>query len=122
MSEEAGPKILVVDDEAPVLKLVRRVLMRAKFDVLAAEDGERALELVAQEPVAAAVLDLTLPGIDGAEVARRLRERFAGLPVIITSGYDEATARARASGIDDAVFLQKPFTPKVLTEAVSKLV
>lgn len=120
MSEAATNCVLVVDDEAPVLKLIKRVLVRAKYEVIAAPDGESALEMCHGQVLAVAVIDLTLPGIDGGEVARRLRARQPGLAVVITSGYDATTARDSVS-LEGIVYLQKPFTPQVLTDTVAGL-
>ncbi len=112
--------LLVVDDEPPVLRLLTRVLERSAYRVSAAPTGEAALELAHGHEFDAAIIDLTLPGIDGGELARSLRQRQPALPVLITSGHDSAKARATVN-LDDAEFLQKPFTPGVLLEVIDRV-
>ena len=79
------PTILVIDDEADLVELVRYNLVREGFQVLAAHDGESGLRIVAQKSPDLVVVDLMLPGIDGLEVCRRLRaeRRTFGLPIIM---------------------------------------
>ena len=85
-----GQTILVVDDEARIVKLVRDYLERAGFDVLAASDGETALTLARVERPDLIVLDLMLPGVDGLDVCRRLRHE-SGVPIImLTARVEEA--------------------------------
>ena len=82
--------ILVVDDEARIVKLVRDYLERAGFHVLAARDGEMALSLARREQPDLIILDLMLPGVDGLDVCRRLR-RESGVPIImLTARVEEA--------------------------------
>ncbi|MGD9318074.1 MAG: response regulator, partial [Anaerolineae bacterium] len=82
--------ILVVDDEARIVKLVRDYLERAGFDVLSAQDGETALTLARVEQPDLIVLDLMLPGVDGLDVCRRLRQ-VSGVPIImLTARVEEA--------------------------------
>lgn len=119
MNADPAHHLLVVDDEAPVLRLLERVLERANYRVSTAIDGESALDIGERDTFDAAIIDLTLPGISGGEVARALREREPQLPIVITSGHDESHARA-AVDLDDAVYLQKPFTPTVLLETVER--
>jgi two-component system alkaline phosphatase synthesis response regulator PhoP len=117
MSKE---KILVVDDEEDILELVRYHLARDGYSVTCAASGEEALKASASEPVDLIILDLMLPGIDGLEVTRRLRERSGtrGTPIImLTAKGEEADIVAGLElGADD--YVTKPFSPRILIARV----
>jgi DNA-binding response OmpR family regulator len=101
-------RVLVVDDEAALRKFLASVLGAAGYDVLAATDGEQALTVAQDEPFDLVVLDLMLPGIDGLEVCRQLRE-IGDMPIIVLSAKGEEIDKVDAlnSGADD--YLTKPF-------------
>jgi DNA-binding response OmpR family regulator len=109
--------ILVVDDEARIVKLVRDYLERAGFDVLEARDGEAALTLARVEQPDLIVLDLMLPGTDGLDVCRRLR-RESGVPIIMLTARVEEADRivGLELGADD--YVTKPFSPGELVARV----
>jgi CheY-like chemotaxis protein len=79
--------ILCVDDEMVGLEVRRILLERAGYRVLTAEDGNKGLELFASEPVTAVVLDYAMPGMNGAEVARTMRQTKPGVPILMLSAY-----------------------------------
>ena len=112
-----GQTILVVDDEARIVKLVRDYLERAGFDVLAARDGETALTLARVEQPDLIVLDLMLPGVDGLDVCRRLRQE-SGVPIIMLTARVEEADRivGLELGADD--YVTKPFSPGELVARV----
>src|SRR5688572_21058336 len=103
--------ILVIDDEEVVRSVTTRILQSVGFQVIAAADGLDGLSRFRnhQNEVAAVLLDLTMPGLDGEAVFRELRELRADLPVLLMSGYNEQEAIARFAGNGPAGFLQKPF-------------
>ena len=109
-------KILVVDDEEDILELVRYNLEREGFRVTCAESGEKAMARTRQEAPDLIVLDLMLPGIDGLEVARRLKQnqKTAGLPVVMLTakGEEADIVTGLELGADD--YITKPFSPRVL--------
>ena len=109
-------KILVVDDEEDILELVRYNLEREGFRVTCAESGEKAMARTRQEAPDLIVLDLMLPGIDGLEVARRLKQnqKTAGLPVVMLTakGEEADLVTSLELGADD--YITKPFSPRVL--------
>lgn len=108
-----GERILVVDDEPQIRRALRSGLSAQGYEVLLAADGEEALDLAATKPVDLVVLDLGLPGIDGFEVCRQLRE-WSSIPVIVLSvraGEKEKVA-ALDQGADD--YLTKPFSMEEL--------
>ncbi len=105
-----GDRVLVCDDDPQILRALRVVLREAGFEPVPSATGEEALDLAAVRPPAAAIVDLMLPGIDGVEVCRRLRE-WSQVPIIVLSAIDEEEAKIRAlqTGADD--YVTKPFAP-----------
>ena len=110
-------KILVVDDEAKIVKLVRSYLEQAGFTVVEANDGQTALIQARREKPDLVVLDLGLPGIDGIEVTRILR-RERDTPIIMLTARVEDTDRivGLELGADD--YVTKPFNPRELLARV----
>ena len=105
-------RILLVDDEPALRELLRVTFEGAEVTVREAATGEEALDALAAELPDAIVLDLRLPGIDGAELCRRVRRdpRMCRLPIVVLSGGDDdELERARKAGADEVV--RKPFSP-----------
>ena len=117
MSKE---KILVVDDEEDILELVRFNLDREGYAVVSALSGEKALEAAASESVDLIVLDLMLPGIDGLEVARRLKRNTdtKDIPIVMLTakGEEADIVTGLELGADD--YVTKPFSPRILTARI----
>jgi PAS domain S-box-containing protein len=107
--------VLVVDDEQSVREVACRMLESFGFTAEAAPDGAAALARFGAGPerFVCVLLDVTLPGMEGAEVLRRLRKLRADVPVLLISGYAEEEATARV-GQGPSGFLAKPFTPEQL--------
>lgn len=112
VSSETG-RILVVDDDPTVAEVVARYLIRDGHDVDCVADGHTALRLAAEKSPDLVVLDLMLPGIDGLEVCRRLRERWP-VPIVMLTALGEETDRlvGLETGADD--YVTKPFSPREL--------
>ncbi len=112
--------VLVVEDEAHVRELVSYTLQGAGYRVVAVDDGESALREVSQTTPQLIVLDVRLPGIDGWEVCRRVREQ-SNVPILILTALteDESLVRGLRLGADD--YLGKPFSPVVLAARVQAL-
>ena len=110
-------KILVVDDEAKIVKLVRSYLEQGGFSVVEAGDGQTALIQARREKPDLVVLDLGLPGIDGFEVARILR-RERNVPIIMLTARIEDTDKivGLELGADD--YITKPFNPREVVARV----
>ena len=109
----SGHRILVCDDEQQILRALRVILRDAGFEALPANDAEEALDVAAVQHPDAAIIDLLLPGADGVELCRRLRE-WSDMPIIVLSaiGDEDAKVRALAVGADD--YVTKPFGPREL--------
>jgi len=112
--------ILVVDDEPGIVKIARDYLERAGFQVISAGDGPTALHLARQEQPALIVLDLMLPGMDGLDITRILRQDTltAHVPIIMLTARVEETDRliGLELGADD--YITKPFSPRELVARV----
>lgn len=104
--------ILVVDDEAPIRLLVKRILERSGAAVLTAASGAEGLELFREHGADAVILDSCLPGEDGADVARQLTMLKPELPLLVSSGYLESQTSVPGR------FLSKPYTAQELVDAV----
>jgi CheY-like chemotaxis protein len=106
-----GARVLVVDDQEPVLELAREFLGRAGYDVVTAQGGRTGLERFAAAPddFAALVLDLAMPDLDGERVGKAVRALRADLPLLLVSGYDADLAAVRLASLQPARVLRKPF-------------
>ena len=113
-------KILIIEDEANIIQLIRLYLEQASFTVLSASDGISGLELHAREHPDLVILDLMLPGLDGMEVCRRIRA-WASTPILMLtarSGEDDRIAGLEL-GADD--YLVKPFSPREVVSRVKAI-
>ena len=108
MNTTPAPKILVVDDEPPIRKLLRMGLGSQGYDVLEASDGKGALELLAKKP-ALVILDLGLPDIDGHDLLRRIRHRQEALPIIVLSSRGDEAGKVAALDLGADDYVTKPF-------------
>jgi two-component system, OmpR family, KDP operon response regulator KdpE len=101
-------KVLVVDDEPPIRKLLRMGLTAQGYDVLDAPNGKTALELLDEKPNLI-ILDLGLPDIDGLELLRRIRHRQEGLPVVVLSSRGDEAGKVAALDLGADDYVTKPF-------------
>jgi len=119
----SAPLVLLAEDDEDVRALAELVLHREGYDVTAVSDGQAALEAAGERTPSVAVLDVSMPRMDGLETARRLRERAETREVpimLLTARVTEADrARGREAGVDAQ--LDKPFSPAVLVDRVRTL-
>jgi two-component system KDP operon response regulator KdpE len=101
-------KILVVDDEPPIRKLLRMGLASQGYEVIEASNGKIALEMLAKKP-ALVILDLGLPDIDGLELLRSIRQREVHLPVVVLSSRGDETGKVEALDLGADDYVTKPF-------------
>jgi DNA-binding response OmpR family regulator len=113
-------RIVVVDDDPTVADVVGRYLVRDGHTVECVSDGQEALRLIAEQLPDLVVLDLMLPGMDGLEVCRRLRERWP-IPVVMLTALGDETNRLAGFefGADD--YVTKPFSPRELAMRVKSV-
>ncbi len=119
MEDHVRGSVLVVDDEPTIAEVVSRYLERAGYQTRVAGDGAHALELVARQRPDLIVLDLMLPGIDGLEVMRRLRQperERIGLILLTAKGEESDRVIGLRLGADD--YVVKPFSPVELVARV----
>ncbi len=116
----SAARVLVVDDEVPILELVREYLSSEGMDVALAQDGPSALDSVRDRHPDVVVLDVMLPGLDGFEVLRRLRTFSDAYVIMLTARAEEVDRIVGLSvGADD--YLVKPFSPRELVARVKAL-
>ncbi len=115
--EGMAARVLVVDDEAQIVRVLRGYLERAGFAVLTAYDGVEALRLARQERPDLIILDLMLPGMDGIDVCRAIRKE-SDVPIIMLTARVEETDRiiGLELGADD--YVTKPFSPREVVARV----
>ncbi len=115
--------ILIADDEEDILGLLRIHLQRFGHTVVAARDGEEALRLAGEQPLVLAVLDISMPGLNGIEVTRRLRaaEATRELPIILLSALVQPSDIERGLAAGANAYLRKPFTADQLRAQVGAL-
>ena len=114
-------KILVVDDESRMRKLVRDFLVKSNYTVLEAEDGAQAVEIFfAQNDIALIILDVMMPKMDGWQVCKEIRE-YSKVPIImLTAKSDERDElQGFELGVDE--YISKPFSPKILVARVEAI-
>jgi len=115
--------VLIADDDADILSLVKAVLERSGYEVVAATDGAEALASVRARKPDLAVLDIAMPEVDGLEVLRRLRAdpTTSELPVVLLSARAQEADVERGFAIGASAYLKKPFSPRELSEHVAEL-
>jgi two-component system response regulator ResD len=112
-------RVLVVDDEPTIAEVVCRYLERAGYATASAGDGPAAVQAAAAEPVDLMVLDLMLPGLDGLEVMRRVRQSVRPVPaIILLTARGEETDRVSGLSLGADDYVVKPFSPAELVARV----
>lgn len=114
-------KILVVDDESRMRKLVRDFLIREKYEVIEAENGEQAIDYFFQyKDIDLIILDVMMPKMDGWEVCRTIR-KYSKVPIIMLTarGDERDELRGFELGVDE--YVSKPFSPKILMARVAAI-
>jgi signal transduction histidine kinase/CheY-like chemotaxis protein len=115
--------VLVVEDEAAVRAVSKRMVGKAGFEVLTASGGGEAVALFREHTreIVAVLLDLTMPDMDGETTLRELRRIRADLPVVVCSGHAEAQADRIVQSTQNATFLQKPYTLAALVQSLGEV-
>jgi two-component system, cell cycle sensor histidine kinase and response regulator CckA len=116
--------VMVIDDEPTVRAVTSRALSITGYRPLTAENGEAGLALIGAHAgeVVAVLLDMTMPGMDGAAVLSEIRRQWPSLPVVIMSGYSEQTALAQLGGHTVSGFIQKPYAIDLLLTTLSSAI
>ena len=116
-----GYKILAVDDDKGIRRMVQRLLEEEGLAVVTAANGQEALELVAREAPDAVILDIAMPVMDGLTALESIRASHSAeeLPVIMLTGKGEAVDVQRGEALGANLYLTKPFYPEYLLMAVA---
>jgi DNA-binding response OmpR family regulator len=117
-------RILVVDDDPTYLTLEEKVLKREGYEVVTAEDGAQAMSLYREQEFDLVLLDVMMPGVDGFEVSRTLREgdRQKRVPVVFVTSKDDSKSMQEGFRSGGRVYLTKPFTNFQLVKMVKSVI
>lgn len=115
-------KILIADDEPYILNILDFSLGAEGYTVLQAVDGESALRLTIENLPDLAILDVMMPGLDGYEVCRRLKDdpRTKGVPVVLLTARNSLEDRRRGEAVRADGYMTKPFSPQRLLDLVQE--
>ena len=114
-------KILVVDDESRMRKLVRDFLTKSDFDVVEAEDGAQAVDIFfEQKDIALIILDIMMPKMDGWQVCKEIRE-YSKVPIIMLTAKSEERDELQGFELGVDEYISKPFSPKILVARVDAI-
>jgi len=116
-------QILIVDDEEHMIRLLQFALKPVAAEITAVKRGEAAVAHLVQHPTDLVILDYSMPGLNGVETLRRIRETAGcdGLHVIMLTARDQTAIRQEAAGLNVAAFLTKPFSPSDLVRRANEL-
>jgi DNA-binding response OmpR family regulator len=118
--ERLRRRVMIVEDDEHVREMVTQYLELEGYEVIQAASGFEGLKLASQHPADMVILDLTLPGIDGFEVARRLRAASA-VPILILTGHTEEADKLAGFGVGADDYITKPFLPRELVLRVQAM-
>lgn len=109
-STTAAGRILIVDDDANTLEILRRWLNREGYQTVSADNGTACLAALEKEPIDVIVLDVMMPGMDGLQVCERLREHaeWRNIPVMLLTAKDDIETRSRGMVLGVSEYLTKP--------------
>ena len=110
--------VLVCDDDIAILDSIEIYLKAEGFNVLKAESGEQALNIIAQNEIQCLVLDIMMPGIDGLQTTLKIREQKKNFPIIMLSAKSEDTDKIAGLGFGADDYVTKPFNPLELVARV----
>lgn len=115
VSETPKQSVLIIDDDAVVGQSFDRVLSEGGFRVRTALDGQAGLDLIEETHFDLVFTDIKMPGLDGLEVAERIKKSHPELPVVIATGFGSEANEAQARQIGVAEFVRKPLSPDLIT-------
>jgi CheY-like chemotaxis protein len=115
-------QVLVIDDDAVVGRSFDRVLAGKGYEVSIALSGEEALKTMNEADFDVVFTDIKMPGMDGLEVAERIKARCPWTPVVVITGYGTEENEARASVLGVSGFVRKPLTPEIIESVTLKAI
>lgn len=115
-------RILIVEDEAHILRILSLWLTRQGYEVLEADDGNKALEIIEREAVDAVISDMNLPGVDGLTLVRKIREEFGlSIPLLLLTARCDQVQLAERLRPYQVKLCPKPFVPSQLVADIDAL-
>jgi DNA-binding NtrC family response regulator len=102
-------RILVVEDDEDMRENLRRILLGAGYEVSLAEDGPQAITLLRAHPCHLVLTDLVMPGMNGLELLKKIRQKDQNLPVVFLSAFGDRATYAKATELGAVDFVTKPF-------------
>jgi len=116
-------KILIVDDEAQLVEMVKMRLEASGYEIISAHDGQEGLDKAKKEKPDLIILDLMLPKIDGYKVCRMLKfdEKYKKIPIILFSARAQEEDKKMGEEVGADTYITKPFDPKVLLGKIQEL-
>ena len=115
-------KVLIVDDDAAVVRFVSTVVEKAGLDAIEAHSADEAMKLLAQEDLSLAIIDVRLPDRNGVELATDVKAQNADIPVIMITGFPGGKEVRKSLGSDVDAYLVKPVNPSILLTLLHQLV
>ncbi len=116
----SGKKLVVIDDDPEIRDAMSRILAGYDYEVFTAEDGSKGLELVARENPSIVLTDIKMPGMDGIEVLKRVKEQNPDAEVIVVTGHGEMDLAIQALQLEASDFINKPISKQGLTVALRR--
>ncbi len=115
-------RVLIVDDEAVVVRVLKLVLERSGYEVESSSNGEAALERILERAPDVLITDIEMPRMTGEELCKRIHERFPnrGYPIFVVTSVTAMEHRVWSSEIPNLVFLEKPVSARKLLEALTE--
>lgn len=120
--DEQTGKILIIDDDENIRKMLSKSLERDDYAVETALNGEEALDILETENFSLIMLDLKLPGRDGVEILEEIRERNINTPVLIITGFGSIESAVKVMKLGAIDYLEKPFNPEQIKEQVQDII
>ncbi|MFC5793758.1 response regulator [Thalassorhabdus alkalitolerans] len=114
------PKILIVDDQYGIRVLLKEILHKDGYEVFQAANGMQALELAEKEKPDLVLLDMKIPGMDGIEILRRLKEKDQSIRVVMMTAYGELSMIQDAKSLGALTHIANPFDIEELRESIKE--
>ncbi len=120
MNATTKGKVLIVDDEEDILRLLSRALSKSGFEALSTSSALEALVLIQDNPISLVITDIRMPGMDGLDLIKQMQEINPDIPIVVITGYGDFSTASSALGRGAFYFLNKPFNIKTVVDVVNK--
>lgn len=115
-------KVLIVDDSAPIRRVLARILEDAGYDIIDAGDAEAAIDALRASPVDVVLTDVRMPGPSGVDLARQVAVEFPDIAIVAMSGLGDADLEQFRRELDIDVALTKPMSPEMLRKSLESAI